>query len=186
MLPNLAGPIARWAAAYTVKAVTHETIDFVDEAIVVARSIRALTQVAQKNKLNPDVIDWSLRYLTVHSLDPLDNGEFLEAGGIDYKIIDNGDWQQFGYTEALAEEVKGAVLVATPLYVLTYVAGAGGTLTGTTPQSIYAHKDGSTVTAVPDVGYQFTTWSDGVLTAARTDLDVTASATLTASFTVAP
>ena len=29
------------------------------------------------------------------------------------------------------------------------------------------------MTAVPNTGYHFVDWSDGVLTAARTDLDVT-------------
>ena len=38
------------------------------------------------------------------------------------------------------------------------------------------------VTAVPNTGYHFVDWSDGVLTAARTDLDVMANLTVTANF----
>ena len=44
--------------------------------------------------------------------------------------------------------------------------------------------DGSTVTAVPDAGYHFVDWSDGVLTAARTDLNVTGDLTVTANFAI--
>jgi hypothetical protein len=38
------------------------------------------------------------------------------------------------------------------------------------------------VTAVPDANYHFVSWSDGVLTASRTDMNVTADLTATASF----
>ena len=46
--------------------------------------------------------------------------------------------------------------------------------------------NGTLVTAVPNAGYHFTTWSDGVLTAARTDLSVTGNITVMASFQVDP
>ena len=41
--------------------------------------------------------------------------------------------------------------------------------------------DGTPVTAVPDAGYHFVSWSDGVLTAARTDTNVTADMNVTAN-----
>jgi len=69
-------------------------------------------------------------------------------------------------------------------FTLTYTAGANGTLTGTTPQTVNYNASGSTVTAVPNTGYHFTTWSDGVLTAARTDAAVTGNITVTASFAI--
>ncbi len=40
------------------------------------------------------------------------------------------------------------------------------------------------VTAMPNTGYHFVSWSDGVLTAARTDLNVTADLSVTASFAI--
>ena len=54
-------------------------------------------------------------------------------------------------------------------YTLTYTAGANGSITGTSPQTVNYGADGSEVTAVPNTGYHFVNWSDGVLTAARTD-----------------
>ena len=38
--------------------------------------------------------------------------------------------------------------------------------------------------AVPNTGYHFVDWSDGVLTAARTDTHVTASLSVTANFAI--
>ena len=71
-------------------------------------------------------------------------------------------------------------------YTLTYTAGANGSITGTSPQTIDQGADGSEVTAVADSGYHFTGWSDGVLTATRTDLNVQADISVTASFAVNP
>ncbi|OYV05281.1 MAG: hypothetical protein CFE26_12410, partial [Verrucomicrobiales bacterium VVV1] len=74
--------------------------------------------------------------------------------------------------------------VAPPSFTLTYSAGANGSISGTTPQSIVQGANATTVTAVPNVGYSFVSWSDGVLTAARTDTNVQASASLTATFAI--
>ena len=69
-------------------------------------------------------------------------------------------------------------------YTLTYTAGANGTITGTSPQTVNYGADGSEVTAVPNTGYHFVDWSDGVLTAARTDTNVTANVSVTANFAI--
>ena len=67
-------------------------------------------------------------------------------------------------------------------FTLTYTAGANGTISGISPQTIIHGGSGTEVTAVPNSGYHFVSWSDGVLTAARTDINVTADITVTASF----
>ena len=69
-------------------------------------------------------------------------------------------------------------------YTLTYTAGANGTITGTSPQTVDSRRIGTLVTAVPNTGYHFVSWSDGVLTAARTDTNVTADITVTANFAI--
>ncbi len=53
--------------------------------------------------------------------------------------------------------------------VFTYTAGAGGTITGNPSQTVTWGGSGTMVTAVPNSGYYFMGWSDGVPTAARTD-----------------
>ena len=67
-------------------------------------------------------------------------------------------------------------------YTLTYTAGAGGLISGTTPLTVAYGADGAEVTAVPDTGYRFVRWSDDVLTASRTDRNVTADISVTAVF----
>ncbi len=44
--------------------------------------------------------------------------------------------------------------------------------------------DGSEVTAVPATGYHFVKWSDNVTTASRTDSNVTADLSVSASFAI--
>ena len=69
-------------------------------------------------------------------------------------------------------------------YTLTYTAGANGSISGTSPQTVNDGGSGSAVTAVADAGYHFTSWSDGVLTASRTDSNVHANLNVTASFAI--
>ncbi|HEY6209699.1 MAG TPA: InlB B-repeat-containing protein, partial [Gemmatimonadales bacterium] len=69
-------------------------------------------------------------------------------------------------------------------YTLSYTAGTNGSLTGTSPQTVNHGSDGSAVTAVPNTGYHFGAWSDGVTTASRTELNVTANVSVTASFVI--
>jgi uncharacterized repeat protein (TIGR02543 family) len=69
-------------------------------------------------------------------------------------------------------------------YTLTYTAGANGSITGTSPQSVKHGEDGSEVEAVPADGYHFVKWSDDVDTAKRTDTGVTENITVTATFAI--
>ena len=69
-------------------------------------------------------------------------------------------------------------------YTLTYTAGAGGTITGSSPQTVNHGNNGTPLTAVPDIGYSFVQWSDGVLTAARTDTIVTGDISVNAVFAI--
>jgi hypothetical protein len=82
--------------------------------------------------------------------------------------------------------VAGDVIVtaffAIDRLTLNYSSGPGGSIDGSATQVVYYGADGTTVTAVPDDGYHFVSWSDGLATAARTDLDVTADASVTATF----
>lgn len=65
---------------------------------------------------------------------------------------------------------------------LTYTAGANGSISGTTPQTVDYGANGSAVTAVPDSGYSFVSWSDASSTNPRIDYNVTSSKSLTATF----
>jgi len=67
-------------------------------------------------------------------------------------------------------------------YTLTYLPGTGGTISGATPQTVFYGASGTTVTAVPNTGYYFMSWSDGIATMSRTDTDVVNNTNLTANF----
>ena len=69
-------------------------------------------------------------------------------------------------------------------YSLAYTAGSNGTLTGTTSQTVAAGSAGTTVTAVPNAGYQFVNWNDGSTQNPRTDSSVFTNLNVTANFAV--
>jgi hypothetical protein len=67
-------------------------------------------------------------------------------------------------------------------YTLEYIAGDGGSIRGTSLQTVDCGEDGSEVTAVPDEGYEFADWSDDVPGNPRTDRNVMTDTTVTARF----
>ena len=69
-------------------------------------------------------------------------------------------------------------------YTLTYTAGAHGSITGTTPQTVNYGGSGSPVTAVPATGYHFVNWNDGLTANPRTDANVRATISVTANFAI--
>ena len=67
-------------------------------------------------------------------------------------------------------------------FTLTYTAGANGTLSGTTSQTVTYGLNGTAVTAQPNPGFAFVSWSDGGLANPRTDTNVTNNLSVTANF----
>jgi hypothetical protein len=94
-----------------------------------------------------------------------------------------------------ANKTINAVFVPVPeegRYNFTYMAGSNGSLTheGETglqsvPQQLEDGATGTPVTAVPDEGYIFVGWDDGVIEATRTDIAVSDSS-VTAQFDIDP
>jgi len=67
-------------------------------------------------------------------------------------------------------------------YSLTYSAGAHGSLSGNTSQTVPCGGNGTAVTAIPDSCYHFTEWSDSYTVNPRQDNHITGNLTLTALF----
>lgn len=67
-------------------------------------------------------------------------------------------------------------------YTVTYLTSEGGYIDGQAEQQVESGKDGLTVVAVPDEGYRFVEWSDGVDTAERTDKNITTELSVKALF----
>jgi uncharacterized protein (TIGR02145 family) len=70
-----------------------------------------------------------------------------------------------------------------PEYTLSYTAGEGGSISGESTQTVPHGSDGSSVESVPNQGYEFVDWSDGVMSNPRADINVTGDISVTANFT---
>ena len=77
-----------------------------------------------------------------------------------------------GYVEAIAPVLE------------SYAAGPGGTISGMSSQIINYGSSGTAVSAVPNAGYYFLGWSDGMTNATRTDLNDTSNLSVTANFAI--
>jgi|GEM_PF-2188091 len=69
-------------------------------------------------------------------------------------------------------------------FTLSYDAGENGTIEGETEQTVEQGSDGTPVEAIPDEGYHFVQWSDGVTDNPRTDENVTGDISVTAEFAI--
>lgn len=114
MLPDMSDVLIEWEIPVSLKTVTRQTVDFVDADVISVETILAVVQPAQKERLNTDAIDWSLRYMQIHSRRQLSAGQFVEVDGQDYKIIEDGNYQLYGFSDVVAEQTKRPLLVATP------------------------------------------------------------------------
>jgi len=84
---------------------------------------------------------------------------------------------------------QDAFIVVTTTYNLTYTAGANGSLSGATTQTVSNGNSASSVTAVPDPNYHFVNWTgtNGFVTTTNNPLtvtNVTSSMTITANFAI--
>ncbi|MBN2450689.1 MAG: InlB B-repeat-containing protein [Lentisphaeria bacterium] len=117
---------------------------------------------------------------------------FTAPAGATRLFLGIADGFAFGGAPGAYDDNIGGFLVTvdrTPAVVqhtLTYSAGDGGSVTGDSLQTVAHGANGTAVTAVPDPGYLFVQWSDGVTTATRQDTNVTASITVEATFEAEP
>jgi len=110
MLPDMSDVLTEWEQDVFLKTVTTTTVDFIPTSTVASASLKAVIQPAKKEALNPDSLDWSREYLMVHSKQLLTLGQFIEYKGRDFKIIDTAGYNDYGFSEAVAEETKVALL----------------------------------------------------------------------------
>ena len=115
MLPDMSDTLREWEISVKLKTVTETTVNFVKTRVVTVVSLLAVVQPAEKEKINPDTLDWSKAYKQIHSRAVLNVGQFVEYKGKDYKLVQEGDYQDYGFFEMFAEETKQPLLVATPV-----------------------------------------------------------------------
>lgn len=103
-----------WEQPLKLKTSTEVTVDFMPVAVVMVQDIIAVVQSANKENLTLDSMDWSKEYLLIHARTEIEVGQFIEKNGRDYKIVSPGDFMDYGFCSAIAEETKLPLLVATP------------------------------------------------------------------------
>lgn len=113
MLPNMSDVLTVWESPATIKTVTKATVNFVETNTVAGRTQNCVIQVADKEKLNLDTINWSLEYITVHSKLNIEIGELIEYKARDFIVISRAPWDDYGYSEVIAEETKSPLVAVT-------------------------------------------------------------------------
>ncbi|NTU72358.1 MAG: hypothetical protein HGB10_11155 [Coriobacteriia bacterium] len=83
---------------------------------------------------------------------------------------------------ALIVPASAAAVSGFIYYSVTYVAGPGGSITGSTPQSVLAGLNATPVTATASPGYHFVRWSDLSTNASRQETNINHDATYRAFF----
>ncbi len=104
------------------------------------------------------------------------SGSSLVAGDYDFNISVKNKFS------GLSETVIGTYQVSSTTYTLKYTSGSGGTLSGTTTQTVVKGGNGTPVTAIPNSSYHFVKWSDNSTQNPRTDTNVNNNITVVAKF----
>jgi len=105
-LPNVSRALNGLTQTLQLKTMVKTTVDFNVFESVTIRPISAVVQPTEKNKLNADTLDWSREHITLHGVDLLVFGQFVEYKGKDYKVVDIQNWTDYGYCESVCEETK--------------------------------------------------------------------------------
>lgn len=119
----------------------------------------------------------------------------VEAGGTGNAVTAVPDYEYYfagwsdGETSPTRQEVSvrenlsvTAIFKMLEMIDVTYMVEEGGSFVGISEQTIPFGKDAMPVTAIPDDGYVFVGWSDGILTETRKDKEITQSFDVTAHF----
>ena len=105
-LPNMSSVLTAFEQTIILKSIVQTVVDHRPVDTPTPNTIKAVVQVAEKEKLQIEIVDWSLQYLMVHSKTSFTINDLIEYKGKDFKIIDLGDYSDYGYYESIAEEVK--------------------------------------------------------------------------------
>lgn len=109
-LPNMSSTLSGWTQAVSLKIVTTTTVDFEPVQSSSSTTIQAVIQPADMEQLRPEDIDWSLRYIQVHTIIALSVGKYITYNSTDYKIVRLLQFGDYGYYEAVCEEVNGVLI----------------------------------------------------------------------------
>lgn len=113
------------------------------------------------------------------------NGSAIEVipdEGYFFVAWDDGNTDNPRTDQNVTNDSTVTALVEIHTYTLQYLPGENGSISGDAQQTVNHGASGSPVQAIPDLGYQFASWTDGSTDNPRTDTDVTDNIEVTAQY----
>jgi predicted secreted protein len=132
-------------------------------------------QIAVKTAMDSDN-DYSFKIVTQ------DNTIFYFVGKVISASLTLGDANSVTSNSVTIRVNNRVIEDIVGLFTLTYVAGTNGSIIGTKVQSVKSGGSGTAVYAAAANLYEFQKWNDDSVANPRTDTNVLANATYTASF----
>ena len=124
------------------------------------------------------------------------NNQYIPLGASAEKVsaIANEGYEFVSWSDGVTEKERKDLNVRSSFSVcaiferitlsVNYQAFGGGKIEGGLKQSVLFGEDALPVTAIPDEGYKFDGWSDGIETATRQDLEIKENVSYNAIFTI--
>ena len=108
MLPDMSGVVDGFSQKIFKRTIATTTVDFVEtELPPVDTPIWATVQVADMETKQAENLDFSKRYIQIHrSKNDLSINDLVVYKTVLYKIVRKNDYEDYGYIEAIGEQVK--------------------------------------------------------------------------------
>ena len=113
MLPNMADVLTDFEQTVVLRTVgttTYDPTTLEPTVTTVDANIQAVVQVPTPDSLNAITVDTSLRYILIHTVSVVVNGNYLVYDNVVFKVISDGNWQDAGFYRAIGEQVKGDIV----------------------------------------------------------------------------
>ncbi|KMQ51992.1 hypothetical protein CHISP_0981 [Chitinispirillum alkaliphilum] len=181
----------------TVTAVPNEGYIFAGWSDGVTEPSRTETNVTENITVTANFSSTSVTLTYIAGEGGTISGEALQnvphgGNGNEVTAVPNEGYTFAGWSDGVTEPSRTETNVTENITVtanfsstsvtLTYIAGEGGTISGEALQNVPHGGNGNEVTAVPNEGYNFAGWSDGITEPSRTETNVTENITVTANF----
>jgi hypothetical protein len=114
LLPNVSSNVLMFCQWVTIGNNTQTVVGFDPVQTPTYQTIKATIQTADPERLRIDNVDFSLKYIYVHSLPPsvIKINDTCVYQGLNYKCIVGDKLTDYGYLESIFEEVKVPLVVA--------------------------------------------------------------------------
>jgi hypothetical protein len=104
--PQVGNVLRRFSQPVTLRKYTQTVVNYEPVNTYVDTPIKAVIQPSSAESLNIDIVDYSLRYFMVHSTTVMTVNDRISYKGKDYRLIEVQDWSDYGYYQAIIEEIK--------------------------------------------------------------------------------